>query len=189
MGVGNPIVLPLKARCPDCLPICPIHSLSPPSLLLPGSSAASAVSAASSSNTLDSSSSLATAEQQMCTCACTGERDPRHQRLSRGRGEGEDEEEEELDEEADEASLQSSGPPPPVSAEAYAEVQRKLRGERQKRRAQEAMALHEITKLIPPGVAQRGGQGNVHTPKEDHAPPHEGFADKLKHKVLGKKKE
>lgn len=51
------------------------------------------------------------------------------------------------------------------------------------------MAVNEITKLIPPGViAQRGGQGNVHVEKE-HAPAHEGFADKLKHKVLGKKKD
>lgn len=51
------------------------------------------------------------------------------------------------------------------------------------------MALNQITRLIPPGVAQRGGQGNVHTPKEEQPPPpaHEGFAEKLKHKVLGKK--
>lgn len=91
-----------------------------------------------------------------------------------------------VDEEADEESLQS---PPQLSAEEYADLQRKLKKERQKRKAQEAMALNEITRLIPPGVAQRGGQGNVHTPREERSPAPEGFAEKLKQKFLGKKSE
>lgn len=80
-------------------------------------------------------------------------------------------------------------PPSQMSTEAYADLRRNLAGERRRHRAQEAMAVNEITKLIPHGVAQRGGQGNVHASKEEHPPVHEGFADKLKHKVLGKKKE
>lgn len=90
----------------------------------------------------------------------------------------------EVEEEAYEESLQSA---PQISAEELVDLQCKLKKGRAKHRAQEAMALNEITRLIPPGVAQRGGHGNVHTPKDEHAPAHEGFADKLKHKVFGKK--
>lgn len=80
-------------------------------------------------------------------------------------------------------------PLPQASAEAKADLRRKLDRERQKHRAQEVMAVNEITKLIPHGVAQRGGQGNVQTPKDEVPPQHEGLADKLKHKLLGKKKD
>lgn len=90
----------------------------------------------------------------------------------------------EVVEEADELSLQSA---PQISAEEFADLKHKLQQGRAKHRAQEAMALNEITRLIPPGAPQRGGQGNVHAPKNEEPPAHEGFAEKLKHKVFGKK--
>lgn len=98
-----------------------------------------------------------------------------------------------------------SNPPPPASTtttictcahshhdptsssplSAAEQQQRDLRA--RKHQKQESMARHEITKLIQPVSAQRGGQGNVHK-EEPPVAVHEGLADKLKHKLLGRKK-
>ncbi len=59
----------------------------------------------------------------------------------------------------------------------------------QKQKALELVALNLITKLTSPVFAQRGGHGNVHTPKEEVPSGQEGITDKLKNKLLGKKKE
>ncbi len=59
----------------------------------------------------------------------------------------------------------------------------------QKQKAHELVALNLTTKLTSRVFAQRGGHGNVHTPKEEVPPGQEGITDKLKNKFLGKKKE
>jgi hypothetical protein len=51
------------------------------------------------------------------------------------------------------------------------------------------VAFNLISKLTSPSFAQRGGHGNVHTPKDEVSPGQEGITDKLKNKLLGKKKE
>lgn len=56
-----------------------------------------------------------------------------------------------------------------------------------KHKKQESMARREITKLIQPVSVQRGGQGNVHK-EEPPVTVHEGLADKLKNKMLGRNK-
>lgn len=138
VGVRNPIVLPLKPRCPDCLPICEHHDYPP--LLLSTSPPASLTHKRTKS---PSDVGVASAGQ----CACPHHHHPK---------------------------------------EISTHEKQKIAGHVRKHKKQESMARDQITKLIPPSSAQRGGQGNVH--KEPVVQVHEGLADKLKNKLMGRKK-